>query len=160
MARDNGSSLRDHLLQLLASKDAHTDFEGAIKNLPAPLRGKRPEGAAHSPWEVLEHLRITQSDILEFVRNPKHVSPEFPAGYWPAHPAPPTDNAWNQTAEQFRRDLKAMSEIINDPETDLFAPIPHGSGQTFLREALLLGDHNAYHLGELVVLRRLLGAWE
>ena len=153
-------ALREHLLNLLKSDGAHTDFESAIKDLPAGLRGKRPNGAVHSPWEVLEHMRIAQWDILEFSRNPKHVSPEFPSGYWPSTQAPPNEKAWDKSADAFRSDLKAMAELIANESTDLFAPIPHGEGKTILREALLVADHNAYHLGEFVVLRRLLGAWQ
>jgi hypothetical protein len=108
---------------------------------------------------VLEHLRIAQRDILEFSRNPKHVSPDFPAGYWPAGDAPPDDAAWDRSVAAFRADLKAMQDLVADPKTDLFARIPHGQGQTILREALLVADHNAYHLGQLIVVRRALGAW-
>jgi hypothetical protein len=152
-------SLRQHLLKLLQGGEAHPDFEAAVKGLPAGLRGKRPPGAAHSPWEVLEHMRIAQWDILEFTRNPSHVSPEFPVGYWPNAPAPPNDKAWNKSADAFRADLKAMSELVANESNDLLAPIPHADGKTILREALLVADHNAYHLGALVLLRRLLGAW-
>jgi hypothetical protein len=154
------SSLRQHLLELLRGGHAHADFAAAIKNLPAPLRGNRPEGAEHSPWEILEHLRIAQWDILEFSRNPKHQSPDWPRGYWPATPAPRDEKAWDKSVRAFRNDLKAMCDLISDEKTDLYARIPHGDGQTILREALLAADHNAYHLGELVLVRRLLGAWK
>jgi DinB superfamily len=153
-------SLQEHLVELLNGGHAHVDFDGAVKNWPANLQGMRPEGAAHSPWEVLEHMRLAQWDILEFTRNPKHVSPEFPAGYWPKTQAPPDSKAWSKSADAFRADLKAMIKIVQDKSTDLFAPLPHGDGQTVLREALLVADHNAYHLGELLLLRRLLGAWK
>jgi hypothetical protein len=152
-------SLRQHVVNLLTGKGAHADFETAIKDLPAAARGQRPKGAEHSPWEVLEHLRIAQSDILEFSVNPDHVSPEWPSGYWPKFQAPETDAEWDQSVEEFRRDLKRMCALVSSEDTDLFAKIPHGDGQTILREALLVADHNAYHLGELVLLRRLLGAW-
>jgi hypothetical protein len=152
-------SLQKHLLELLRGGQAHIDFESAVKDWPVPLRGKKPKGAAHSPWEVLEHMRLAQWDILEFTRDPKHVSPEFPAGYWPKKPAPPNSRAWNQSLAAFRADLKAMIAIVEDDATDFFTPLPHGDGQTVLREALLLADHNAYHLGELLLLCRLLGAW-
>jgi hypothetical protein len=152
--------LREHLVKLLTGGDAHADFDAAIEDLPAELRGKRPPGAEHSPWELLEHLRIAQSDILEFSRNAKHKSPEWPKGYWPAKPAPPDKDAWEKSVRAFRHDLKAMSDLVSDEKTDLFAPIPHGDGQTILREALLTADHNAYHLGQLVLVRRLLGAWK
>jgi hypothetical protein len=152
-------SLRQHVVNLLTGKGAHADFETAIKDLPAAARGQRPKGAEHSPWEVLEHLRIAQSDILEFSVNPDHVSPEWPSGYWPKFQAPETDAEWDQSVEEFRRDLKRMCALVSSEDTDLFAKIPHGDGQTVLREALLIADHNAYHIGELVLLRRLLGAW-
>jgi len=127
--------------------------------MPSSLQGKRPKGAEHSPWELLEHLRITQRDILEFTRNPKHKSPDFPKGYWPGSESPPNDKAWDNSVASFRADLKAMADLVADESTDLFAKIPHGDGQTVLREALLMADHNAYHLGELVLLRRMVGAW-
>ena len=157
---DQDASLRQHLLSLLTGGNAHTDFETAIKNVPAALRGKRPKGAEHSLWEVLEHMRIAQWDILEFSRDPKHRSPDWPGGYWPATPAPPDDKAWDKSVRAFRRDLKAMCALMAEESTDLFARIPHGNGQTILREALLVADHNAYHLGEMVLVRRLLGAWK
>ena len=157
---DQDASLRQHLLSLLTGGNAHTDFETAIKNVPAALRGKRPKGAEHSLWEVLEHMRIAQWDILEFSRDPKHRSPDWPGGYWPATPAPPDDKAWDKSVRAFRRDLKAMCALVAEESTDLFARIPHGNGQTILREALLVADHNAYHLGEMVLARRLLGAWK
>ena len=129
------------------------------KTFRVALRGKRPKGAEHSPWEVLEHLRIAQWDILDFTRNPNYQHLPWPEGYWPATPAPPDAKAWDKSVRAFRRDLKAMCDLVADPATDLYARIPHGNGQTILREALLVADHNAYHLGELVLLRRLLGAW-
>ncbi|HXA68593.1 MAG TPA: DinB family protein [Bryobacteraceae bacterium] len=156
----NDKALREHLLNLLKGDGAHTDFEAAAKNLPPGLQGKRPKGSEHSPWEVLEHLRIAQWDILEFSRNAKHLSPEFPSGYWPSAAAPPNEKAWDKSVDAFRSDLKAMVELVANESTDLFIPIPHGEGKTILREALLVADHNAYHLGELVLLRRLLGAWQ
>jgi len=153
-------SLRQHLLELLRGGNAHLNFEEALAGLPPTLRGARPHGLPYSPWRLLEHMRIAQWDILEFSRNPKHVSPEFPAGYWPESDAPPDDKAWQKSIRQFRADLKAMQDLVEDPAIDLLAPIPHGEGQTILREALLMADHNSYHLGEMVVVRRLLGAWE
>ena len=152
-------ALRKHFVNLLTGGHAHASFDAAIKNLPAALRGKRPRGAEHSSWEILEHLRIAQWDILEFSRNPRHRSPEWPSGYWPATAAPPDAKAWDQSVRAFRRDLRAMCALVEDPSTDLFARIPHGDGQTILREALLVADHNAYHLGELILVRRLLKAW-
>lgn len=153
-------SLPDHLGELLEGGQAHITFDDAVKNWPAKLQGVRPKGAAHSAWEVLEHMRIAQWDILEFTRNPKHASPEWPAGYWPKTQAPPNAKAWSNTIKAFRADLNSMIKLVRNKETDFFTPLPHGTGQTVLREALLLADHNAYHLGELLLLRRLLGAWK
>jgi hypothetical protein len=160
MSMANDNVLRQHLVNLLKASQAHTDFDSAIGNLPAKLRGKRPKGAQHSPWELLEHLRIAQWDILEFSRDPAHQSPEFPLGYWPRTQAPPDETAWDKSVESFRQDLAALCDLVSDPATDLYAKIPHGDGQTILREALLAADHNAYHLGELVLLRRVLGGWQ
>ena len=156
----NDKSLRQHVLKLLEGRSAHVDFETVVKKAPVALRGKRPKGAAHSPWEILEHMRIAQWDILEFSRDAKHVSPQWPGGYWPKTPAPPNRTAWNQSVRAFLADHAAMCTLVADESTDLFATIPHGDGQTILREALLVADHNAYHLGELVTVLRLLGAWK
>ena len=152
-------SLRQHVLKLLRGGNAHLNFDAAVADLAPALRGARPSGAPHSPWELLEHLRLAQWDILEFSRNPKHVSPEWPQGYWPASPEPPGPKAWEQSLAAFRADLKAMERLVANPRTDLHARIPHGDGQTILREALLVADHYAYHLGQIVLVRRLLGAW-
>jgi hypothetical protein len=153
---DRDASLREHLLKLLTAEQAHAGFEAAIKNLPAELRGKRPAGADHSAWELLEHLRIAQEDILDFSRNPKYKALDWPSGYWPATPAPPDEKAWDRSVRAFRKDLKAFCALISDPATDLYARIPHGDGQTILREALLIADHNAYHVGQLVLVKKLL----
>lgn len=152
-------SLRKHLLELLRGASAHASFDDVIADWPAELRGRKPEGLPYTPWEILEHLRIAQWDILEFSRNPNHVSPEYPKGYWPAAGAPPDEAAWDQSIATFRAELKEMQDLVDNESTDLFARIPHGTGQTILREAMLVADHNAYHLGQLVVARRLLGAW-
>src|SRR5262245_26226587 len=157
---DTDKALREHLLYLLRGGGAHLNFEAAIAELPAELRGAKPAGVPHTPWRLLEHPCRAQWDILEFTRNPGHVSPKFPEGYWPAGDAPPDAAAWDRSVAAFRADLRAMQDLVADPATDLFAPLPHGEGQTVLREALLVADHNAYHLGQLVVVRRLLGAWE
>jgi len=155
----NDKSLREHLVALLKGGHAHVTFETALKGLPAALRGKCPKGAEHSLWELLEHIRIAQSDILEFSRDAKHVSPAWPAGYWPKTQAPPNDKSWAKSVRSVGADLAAMCALVADESTDLHARIPHGDGQTILREVLLIADHNAYHLGELVLVRRLLGAW-
>jgi hypothetical protein len=151
--------LREHLLELLDGGHAHLDFEAAVAALPVEARGAKPPGLPHTPWRLVEHMRIAQWDILQFCRDPGHVSPEFPSGYWPEGDAPPDPGAWDRSVDSFRADLKAMCDLVANPFTDLFAPIPHGQGQTLLREALLAADHNAYHLGQLVTVRRLLGAW-
>ena len=152
--------LREHVVNLLQGGGAHLDFETAIDGLPAELRGATPASIPHSPWRLLEHMRICQWDILEYSRNREHVSPEFPDGYWPEAESPSADEAWNQSVEAFRADLRAMQRLVTDPTTDLLAQIPHGKpGHTILREALLVADHNAYHLGQLVIVRRASGAW-
>jgi hypothetical protein len=156
---DNNAALRQHLLDLLKGGNAHANFQDAIKDFPVEVRGKRPKGSPHSPWEVLEHMRIAQADILEFSRDAKHQSPKWPEGYWPQKPEPPDEKAWDRSVHSFCQDLQTMSALVADEATDLYAQIPHGDGQTILREALLAADHNAYHLGQLVLLRRILGAW-
>ena len=148
------------MLYLLDGGGAHLDFDAAVASLPAALRGVRPSGLPHTPWELLEHMRIAQSDILEFSRKAKHVSPPWPAGYWPATPVPPDDGAWDKSVKAFRADLATLRRLVKNTKTNLHARIPHGTGQTFLREVLLVADHNAYHLGQLVLVRRLLGAWK
>ncbi len=152
-------SLREHVLYLLRGGGAHVDIEKSLADLPAELRGSTVLGLPFTPWRLLEHMRIAQWDILEFSRSPKHVSPAWPAGYWPETDAPPDAKAWDRSVAAFRADLRAMEKLVADPKTDLHAKIPHGDGQTVLREALLVADHNAYHVGQLVMLRRLLGAW-
>jgi hypothetical protein len=153
-------SLPNHLVELLKGGQAHTDFESVVKDWPPDLQGVVPKGAEHSAWQLLEHMRIAQWDILEFTRNPKHVSPKFPEGYWPKSPTPPDKQAWNKSRAAFEADLNAMIKLVQNKSTDLLAPLPHGDGQTVLREALLVADHTAYHLGALVLLRRILGAWK
>jgi len=151
--------LRKQLVELLEGRGAHTDFDSAVARFPVKRAGEKPAGAPHTAWQLLEHIRIAQWDILEFSRNPKHVSPKWPEGYWPSTEAPPGKAAWSASVRSIRADLKAMQKLVLDPDRDLFAPIPHGEGQTLLREALLVADHNAYHIGQLVLLRRLLGEW-
>ena len=153
-------ALRQHLLDLLRGRNAHADFDTVMADFPSRMRGVKPPGAPHTGWQLLEHMRIAQSDILKFSRDAKHKSPPWPEGYWPKTEAPPSAASWNNSLRSFRADLKATAKLVADKKTDLFARIPHGSGQTILREALLVADHNSYHLGQLVVLRRLLGAWK
>jgi uncharacterized damage-inducible protein DinB len=153
------ASLRQHLIELLGGSHAHADFESAIRQVPEALRGARPEGVEHSLWELLEHLRLAQWDILEFSRDAAHVSPKWPEGYWPAAVAPANADAWERSVAAFRAALATMQQLVTDPATDLFKPLAHGKGETILREALLAADHNAYHVGQIVALRRLLGDW-
>lgn len=134
------------------------DFHAATADFPAQLRGLKPPGSPHSAWQLVEHLRIAQEDILEFSRNPKHVSPKWPDAYWPETSSPPDEKAWDQSVQRFQTDLQAMKRLVEDEANDLFARIPHGEGQTLLREVLVLADHNAYHIGQMVLVRRILEA--
>lgn len=152
-------SLREHLLELLRGKGAHATFEDVTADWPEALRGVKPERLPYTPWQILEHMRIAQWDIVEFSINPRHISPDYPDGYWPASVEPPSAEAWDSSLRLFTADLGRMKALVEDRSLDLFAPFSHGTGQTLLREAMLLADHNAYHLGQLVVLRRLLGVW-
>ena len=153
------SPVQQHLLNLLSFEGAHAGFDDAVRGLAPELRGKKINGAPHTAWQLLEHMRIAQWDILQFSVDAAHVSPDFPGGYWPKSRTPPSTRAWNESIKAFHKDLEAMIALVENPSTDLFARIPHGTGQTVLREALLIADHNAYHLGQFVLLRRLLGAW-
>jgi DinB superfamily len=157
---DTNKQLRKHLIKMLEGGDAHATFDDAVADLPAALQGKTPKSAEHSPWQLLEHLRIAQRDILEFAINSQHKSPKWPEGYWPKIAAPPDEKAWNKSVQAFRSDMKRFTKLLAHASTDLFANIPHGDGQTILRQALLAADHNAYHLGQFVLVRRLLGAWK
>lgn len=153
-------ALRDDVLLLLRGGNAHVSFEKAVADLPEELRGKKPRRMPYTPWQQLEHMRIAQSDILEYIRNPQHVSPEWPDGYWPAE-APPARTAWAKSVKAFQADRQALVDMAADPSADLLARVPADpDGPTTLHELLLVADHNAYHLGQLIVLRRLLGAWQ
>ena len=151
--------LRQELDRLLQGRGAHVTFDEAIADFPERLRGVRPQNSPHSAWELLEHLRIAQWDMLEFSRDPSHKSPEWPLGYWPSTPEPPDEKAWDRSVEAFRADNRAMRDLITNPDSDLFTPFAHGEGQCLLREAFQTADHNAYHIGELLFLRRVLGIW-
>lgn len=156
----NDLSLRDFLARLLTWEDAHVGFDVAMAGIPADARGKQPAGVPYSPWQLLEHLRRTQRDILEFCRNPDYQELKWPEDYWPPSAVPPSPAAWDESVEQFRQDRKALQQLAADPKTDLAAKIPHGSGQTYLRELVLVADHTAYHVGQLILVRRLLGIWK
>ena len=151
--------LREHLVELLEGGHSHAKFDDAVAHFPQESIGIRPEGASHSAWEIVEHMRIAQNDILHFSISADHVSPNWPEGYWPASAAPGRENEWNQSLRSFRKDLAEFLALVRDPQQDLYKKFPWGSGQTLLREAMLIADHNSYHLGELVLVRRLLGAW-
>ena len=154
-------ALRTHLLDLLHGGHAHATFEDAVRDLPAKLRGKVPRGLPYSAWQLVEHMRLTQEDILLFSKNRdgSYQSPEWPDGYWPSGEAPLDDEDWEKSIAGFRADRVAFEALVADPTQDLFAPFPWGEGQTLLREGLLIADHTSYHLGQLIVVRRLRGAW-
>ena len=154
----NDQSLREHVTSLLDGGNAHITFDDFVKDFPADKCGERVDGLPYSAWQVLEHIRIAQWDILEFTRDANHVSPKWPEGYWPPQSETGNAGAWRDSVAKFQKDLKEIQELIADPATDLFAKIPHGSGQTVLREALLVADHNSYHLGVLLAISRLLTA--
>lgn len=153
------AAIRDHVAKLLSWEEAHVGFDAAIADIPPEIRGRQPS-RLHSPWQLLEHLRMAQHDILDFCRNSNYKEMRWPDDYWPPAPAPPSAAAWDRSIEQFRKDRKALQRLAADPKIDLEARIPHGTGQTYLRELLLTADHSAYHVGQLVLVRRLLGAWK
>jgi DinB superfamily len=153
-------ALRQQLAKVIDWNEAHADFHAAVDDFPANLRGRVPQGLPYSAWQLLEHIRLALWDILEFSRDARHKSPPWPEGYWPKTAEPPSADAWDKSVKEIEKYVEAMRELITDPSRDLFAPLPHGTGQTLLREALLVADHNAYHLGQLVLLRRALGAWQ
>ena len=152
---NNDESLRKHVLYLLRGGGAHLSFDDFVGGFPPDLCNRQIEGLPYTAWQVLEHMRVAQWDILEFSRDPNHVSPEFPKGYWPNPNEPGTPALWQKTIDEFRNDLRQMEALVEHESTDLYATIPHGNGQTILREALLIADHNAYHLGVLAVLSRI-----
>lgn len=150
---------RAALARPLAWREAHATFDDAVADLPAALRGRRVDGVPHSAWELVEHIRFTQRDILDFCRDPHYHEPKWPDDYWPRDPAPPSDDAWDASLAAYRADRDALVALAERDVPDLLATIPHGSGQTYVREVLLVVDHTAYHVGQLVILRRMLGAW-
>jgi hypothetical protein len=155
----NEKALREQIRKFLNWHEAHVEWKSALAKLTPAVRGVRPPGSPHSPWELLEHARLAQHDILEFCRDPKHVSPDWPSGYWPPNPAPRNAAAWNKSVKALLKDTEALGKFAANPKIDLLRPLAHGSGQTILRELLLAADHNAYHLGQFVLVRKLLGAW-
>jgi hypothetical protein len=154
------SAVREQLVKLLSWEDAHLGFDAAVAGIPPALRGTAPSGLPYSPWQLVEHLRITQHDILDFCRNPDYEEMSWPKDYWPKTASPPSAKAWDESLSGFRKDRSELEKLARDESVDLESPIPHGTGQTYLRELVLVADHTAYHLGELVVVRRLLGVWK
>jgi hypothetical protein len=156
MNHNESVALRKMLVDAMRGHESHLDFDSALKDFPADARGVKPAGAPHTAWQLLEHLRIAQRDILDFSRHPKHKSPEWPKGYWPATDAPPNEKAWDASVRAFQNDAREFNKLVQDPEQDLFKQFEHGDGQTLLREALLTATHNSYHLGQLVFLKKTL----
>ncbi len=156
-ASSEDTALRKHLLYLLNESGAHATFDDVIDDWPAQLAGAKVANFPHTAWMLLEHIRFAQRDILEFSRNPKHVSPSWPEGYWPSSESPENEQAWNAAIAAVKKDLRGISRVVSDPKIDLYAKIPWGDGQTVLREALLVADHNAYHIGQLAMLRKCIG---
>ena len=154
------SALREQLIDLLGGGNAHAAFDDAIRGIPLDRVGIRPHNTPHSAWELLEHMRLAQNDILQFSQSAEYKSPQWPEGYWPESAAPQRSGQWKESIDGFRADLEAFEALLRDPARDLHAPFPWGDGQTLLREALTIADHNSYHLGQLVLVRRLLGAWK
>jgi len=157
---EQDEALRQQLAKVIEWGEAHADFHAAVKSFPVKLRGRVPAGFPYSAWQLLEHVRLALWDILEFTRDARHKSPKWPEGYWPKTAEPPSADAWDKSVAAIADHLKAMRELVTDSSRDLFAPLPHGTGQTLLREVLLVADHNAYHLGQLVLVRRALGVWQ
>ncbi len=158
MKNDQSAQLRQQLLDAIRGHQAHLDFDAAVEGFPANLRGAKPPGAPHTAWQLLEHIRLAQHDILAFSRDAAHKSPKWPEGYWPSSEAPPSEAAWDKSVAAIRRDGLAFNALVQDSSIDLFKPFAHGEGQNLLREALLIASHNSYHLGQLVYLRKMLEA--
>ena len=159
MAAKQVDPLRAHLLRVLSWEDAHATFDRAVRNVPARARGVRPEGLPYSIWQLVEHIRLAQWDILDFCVNPKYRAPKWPDDYWPASPEPPNAEAWRKSVAAVKADRRAVEQLVKAKEFEPYATIPWGNGQTYLREVLLIADHAAYHVGEIVTIRRLLGVW-
>jgi uncharacterized damage-inducible protein DinB len=160
MANTEDRVLREQLVELLRGGQAHADLKSVVDNFPAKQRGVTPKGAEHSAWQLLEHIRIALHDLLDFSTNPNYVQPEWPDDYWPKEAAPADSDAWDASVRALKKDLADFEKLVGNPESNLYATIPWGQGQTLLREVLLAGQHTSYHLGQIVLLRRLLGAWK
>ena len=150
--------VRQHISNLLTKAEAHVDLESSLKDFPAELRGRKPEGGPHTPWQLLEHIRIAQWDMMRFCKDVDHKSPKWPDEFWPKETAPEDDDAWNGALKQIDDDLDEIIELLE--HSDIYQPLEHGDGQSILREALQIADHNAYHIGEIIMIRRLLGDWK
>ncbi|HZP22096.1 MAG TPA: DinB family protein [Terriglobales bacterium] len=157
---ESDKQLRQQISKFIDWHEAHADLAAAVDKFPVELRGRVPQGMPHSGWQLLEHIRLALSDIVEFCRDTGHKSPPWPEGYWPKSASPPNEKAWEQSVDAIRDDLESLRALIEDPKNNLLAPLPGGSGQTLLREALLAADHHAYHLGQLVLVRKALDAWK
>jgi DinB superfamily len=157
MNHNESVALRRMLVDAMRGHESHLDFDSAVKDFPAKLRGIKPDGVPHTAWQLIEHMRIAQRDILDFSRDPHHKSPEWPEGYWPSTEAPPDPKAWDTSIRAFQNDAGEFNKLVQDLTQDLFKAFEHGDGQTLLREALLTATHNSYHLGQLVFLKKMLG---
>jgi hypothetical protein len=153
-------ALRKHLLEFLRGGNAHVDVATVVDDLAEELYGRKPKGAPYTPWQLLEHIRFTVSDLLLFSTDPKYSAPKWPDDYWPAEDAPPSKDDWKKSIKALKSDFAAFEKLVQDPDSNLYAEIPWGEGQTLLREVMLACTHTSYHLGELVLLRRQLGAWK
>jgi hypothetical protein len=156
MNNDESVALRQMLVDAIRGHQAHLDFDSAVKDFPPQARGVKPDGAPHTAWQLVEHMRIAQRDILDFSRDPRHQSPKWPEGYWPATETPPDEKAWDASVSAFRKDAREFEKLLQDLTQNLFKPFEHGDGQTLLREALLVASHNSYHVGQLVFLKKML----
>jgi DinB family protein len=156
---DIDTIVREQLRALLEGGNAHMTFDEAVANFPREQMNTKPQNVPYTPWQLLEHIRMAQWDILEFIRNPQYVSPPWPEGYWPAESVQTDEVAWKKTLASFRADQYSLLELVADPKVNLYTPIPHGDGQTILREILVVADHNAYHIGEFATYRQVMGTW-
>lgn len=151
--------IRKELLALLRGSNAHMEFDELVDSFPEKFINEKAPNMPYSPWHLLEHMRIAQWDILEFIRNPEHISPDYPEGYRPHQKEMVDEKRWRKTVTDFRKDLQALKDMVADPETDFFGPIPHAQNYTIFREILTVADHNAYHMGEIAMLRQIINAW-
>ncbi len=152
--------LRNQLIPFLRGQGAHVDFASAVKDFPAEHCGTRPANCPHSAWELVQHIRFTLHDLVDFCTNPNYTEPNWPRDYWPAQPAPPGKEAWREAVAAVQQDIETFERLVGEPSSNLYAKIPWGDGQNLLREVLLAGDHTSYHTGQIVLIRQLLGIWK